>query len=173
MRVTLLVNVWLFHKPEGVAPLPADLAVSLSSRSASASPLLCFDRPVDFFPLSVGKQNEALVKRHEVGGVSEGEAKGSTMVINAPLGPTISVELRVPTPGSLSVGRLKALHSFALLYREGSLSCVTTRSGGGAGGLARVESSTIEVGFTNEERAERGGGGLLERNVGREVDKVA
>lgn len=173
MRVTLLVNVWLSHKPEGVATLPADVAVTLSSRGASSSPLLCFDRPVALFPVSIGKENEALVRRQEADGVSVGGAEGSTMVINAPLGPTISLELRAPRPESLSVGRLKALHSFSLLCREGRLARIKARHEGGASRVARVDCPTIEEGSMDEERCERRGGGLVQGDVGREVGTEA
>lgn len=158
MRVTLLVNVWLSHKPEGVAPLPADLAATLSSGGVIASPLLCFDRPIPFIPVSIEKENEALARRPE-------KADGATMVINAPLGPTLVLELQAPTPRRLSAGRLKALHSFALVFREESLSRISTGHGGEAGGCSE--------GSMDEDGAERRGRGLVEGHVGREVDRAA
>lgn len=174
MRVTLLVNVWLSHRPEGVAPLPADLAATLSSRGAGLPPSPCFDRPVAFFPVSmVGKENEPTVRRQEPGGVSVEETEGSTMVISAALGPTISLELRVPTPERLSAGRLKALHSFAVSCEDGRLARISAGYGGAAGEVACGGCSTIEEGTVDDDRAERRGGGLLERDVGREVDKAA
>lgn len=173
MRVTLLVNVWLSHRPEGIAPLPPELAATLSSRDASASPLLSFDRPVAFFPVSIGTDDEALVRRQEADEFSVGETGGSTMVINAPLGPTLFLELQAPTPGILSVDCLRALHSFALVHREGSLARISTESGGGACGVGRVECSTMEEGSTDEDRAERSGGGCVEGGVGRGVAKAA
>eukprot|EP00903_Cladosiphon_okamuranus_P007846 g7590.t1 len=173
MRVTLLVNVWLSHKPEGVEALPADLAATLSSRSASPSPLFRFDRPVAFFPMSIENESEALTRRQEADGVSLGEAEVPTMVIVAPLGPAISLELRAPRPDSLSVGRLKALHSFALSCRQGRLARIIARHHGGASGVSEVDYATIEEGSMDEERCERKGGGLVQGDAGREVDTEA
>lgn len=174
MRVTLLVNVWLSHKPEGVAPLPADLAATLSSTGVGSSPSPCFDRPVAFFPVSViGNESEATVRRQEADGVSVEEAAGSMMAINAPLGPTVSVELRLPTPERLSLGRLRALHSFALSCKEGVLARISMGNGGGAGDVACGRCSTIEEGTLDDDRAEHGAAGFVEGDVGRRVDKAA
>jgi len=119
----------------------------------------------------IGKESEAMVRRQEAG-VSVEETEGSAMVINAPLGPNISLELRVPTPERLSVGRLKALHSFALLCKEGRLVRILTGHGGAAGDVARDRTSMIEEGVMHDCGSERRGSGLVEGGVGREVDKT-
>lgn len=158
MRVTLLVNVWLSHKPKGIAPLPARIAASLSSGGLGAPPSLCFDRPVAFSPVSVNKEKETLLRQEEAGVPSVGETGGSTMVIKAPLGPTLLLELRAPTPQRLSTGDLTALHSFALVYREGTFPRVSTWNKEKVGAVACVQGSKQSGGSRGDHSAERGGG---------------
>lgn len=136
MRVTLLVNVWLSHKPKGIASLPADVAGSLSNISVP----LCFDRPGDFVPVPVEKEKETQPSQEEAG-VSIRGTKPSSMLLNVPLGPTILLEVRAPTPERLSTGGFKENHSFALVYAEGSHSRISTVQAWEVGRAARTTGS--------------------------------
>lgn len=161
MRVTLLVNVWLSHKPKGIAPLPASIAASLSgNRGLSAQPSLCFDRRVAFSPVSIHKEEDTSLLRQDQAGLSAGETKGSTTVIKAPLGPTLLLELRAPTPQRLSVGELKALHSFGLVYGDGGFPRVKTWNMDKAGAASYERDSKHSGGSTRggEHSAEGGCG---------------
>lgn len=144
-RVTLLVNVWLSHRPDGVSPLPAALAASLSTMSdGPVSPLRPrFDRPVAFSPVPVGEENEQrnetpLRRERADGMASAREAGESAVVIRELLGPTLLLELRAPAPQRLLAGDLKSLHSFALVCREGRSSRISTRREERARGVACV-----------------------------------
>lgn len=120
MRVTLLVNIWLAHKPSGIAPLPKSIALTLSKGLDIAS--ICFDRKATFSPVRV--EEETVLRRGGVGaqGVdAEGVAEASTVVVEAPLGPTVLLELRAPTVARLLTGDLRGLHSLLLIY--GGKSC--------------------------------------------------
>lgn len=134
MRVTLLVNIWLSHKPKGISPLPASIAASLSGGGPSAPLSLRFDRPFTFSPVSVNDRKDTQLPRQEQAGVSE--PRGSTMLIKAPLGPSLFLELRTPTPQRLSMGDLKWLNSFALVYRESGFPRIKTLSEDKAGTAA-------------------------------------
>ncbi|CAM9552347.1 unnamed protein product [Ectocarpus sp. 6 AP-2014] len=136
MRVTLLVNVWLSYKPKGITSLPADVAGSLSNMSVP----LCFDRPGDFVPVPVEKDKETQPSQEE-DGVSVRGTKSSSMLLNVPLGPTLLLEVRAPTPERLSTGGFKENHSFALVYAEGSHSRISTVQAGEVGGAAHTTGS--------------------------------
>lgn len=125
--MTLLVNVWLSHKPSGMARLPAGIAVKLSA--GEGFPSLCFERPVAFSPVPV--EWEPLGSGNASAGV-EGQTKQpeATIEFEGPLGPASLLTLRCPTPERLSTGDWKSMHSFALLYRDGccpSISCSQAR----------------------------------------------
>lgn len=135
VRVTLLVNVWLSHKPAGISPLPARIAATLSK--GVEVPALSFERPVVFYPVSIQQETP------RSDGAVQREAQASTVIIKAPLGPKCMLELMVPTSGRLSTGECNALHSFALLYREGCHSRIVTREGGEQG---EVEGAVVSGG---------------------------
>jgi len=168
VRVTLLVNVWLSHRPDGVSPLPAALAASLSRSSGpGAPPRPRFDLPVAFSPVPAEENMTDAKKRKETpsrqekadGMVSARETGGSAVVIREPLGPTLLLELRAPAPDRLSAGDLKALHSFTLVCGAGSSSRISTRHEERAGGAACVDGA-----------ARAGGGSGTDRGfVGQEV----
>lgn len=113
MRVTLLVNVWLAHKPAGIRPLSSSIANTLSANLRDfGNP--SFDQAIDFTPVPVAKRcthSEDTIAGRETGGAK-------AMMIEAPLGPTSLLQLRAPTPDSLSTGGLERQCSFVLLYGE-------------------------------------------------------
>lgn len=111
MRITLLVNVWLSHKPTGSTRLPAGVAATLSK--GLELPPLCFDRPIKSSPVLIDK--EAI--RFETPALACVE--GSVVVVKAPLGPTCLVEIRVPTREVLSTDGRIDLDAFVLLYEKG------------------------------------------------------
>ncbi|CAM9141125.1 unnamed protein product [Scytosiphon promiscuus] len=136
VRATLLVNVWMSHKPAGIAPLPADIATSLTSRHRDPSVpfLLSFGRPVDFTPVPIVSRKELVHQHQEDAGVIPlGINQASEMLIDVPLGPTILLEVRAPSPGRLAAGDLKSLHSFEVLYGEGCNSRASKRKKDEAG----------------------------------------
>lgn len=115
-RVTLLVNVWLKHKPSGIARLPASIAQNLSG--GVGYPFPCFEQRVSFFPVPVervplgcGKASARVAEARE--------QSEETIEFKGPLGPTTDLKLRLPTPERLSMSDWKALHSFELSYGEG------------------------------------------------------
>lgn len=176
--MTLLVNVWLSHRPDGVSSLPAALAASLSTSSGpGAPPRPRFDRPVLFSPVPVeekeGKKekrgNETPLRQERADGMAmaSGRKTGeeSVVVIREPLGPTLLLELRAPAPERLLAGGLKALHSFALVCGEGSSSRISTRHEERARGFARENN----VGCA---RAGPGGEGCAGRGLGRQGGNV-
>lgn len=162
MRVTLLVNVWLSHKPKGVEPLPATIAAALSCGDLSAQPSLCFDRPAAFAPVSIHEEiHTPPLLQQEEAGIPVRDTRGRTMIIQAPLGPTLSLEMQTPTPQRLSMGDLKALHSFALVYREGCFPRVKARNKVKVGAVACAQDSKHSDGSAcrGEHTAEHGRGG--------------
>lgn len=121
MRVTLLVNVWLSHKPSGVAPLPRSIAASLSR--ASDVPELSFERPLEFHPVSVESTRAANTR----GGVFE-TTGDSTVTIEAPLGPTCYLAFHAPSSKKLSTGDCEGRHSFLVSFEKGKDARILTRT---------------------------------------------
>lgn len=165
--MTLLVNVWLSHKPKGIAPLPADVAGSLSNISVP----LCFDRPVDFVPVPVEKEKETQPSQEEAG-VSIRGTRPSSMLLNVPLGPTLVLEVRAPTPERLSTGGFEQAHSFALVYREGSHSRISTQQAEEVGGAAHTTDSRKACDSDRPERCDVERDKLAERVAGEHGDRV-
>lgn len=167
MRVTLLVNVWLSHKPKGIAPLPGDVAGSLSNNSIP----LCFDRPVEFVPVPVEKENETQPSQEETG-VSVRGTKPSSMLLNVSLGPTLLLEVRAPTPERLSTGSLKETHSFALVSKDGSHSRISTLQVEEVRGAARTTDSRRGCDNDRPEPCDVERDKLAERVAGEHEDRV-
>lgn len=125
--MTLLVNVWLSHKPSGMARLPVDIAANLSG--GEGLPSLCFERPVAFSPVPVDWAPLGCGDA-SVGVEREKNPPEATIELEGPLGPTSFLTVRYPTLERLSTGDRKLLHSFALSYGEGcypSISCSPAR----------------------------------------------
>ena len=120
MRVTLLANVWLSHKPSGVSPLPPDIATSLGR--AVDIPNLSFELQLEFHPVAV----EGSETTNDGGNISE-TAKGSTYAFEAPLGPTSYLEFYAPASKRLSTGDCKPRHAFVLRFERNKYARILTR----------------------------------------------
>lgn len=160
--MTLLVNVWL-SKPTGIAPLPRSIASTLSRGRNALS--LCFDRKVSFAPVYL--ENGALSCEEAV---TRG-ANGSTVVIEAPLGPTSLLELRAPVCERLSAGAWKTHHSFVLLYGDGFGSRISTWHAHGGGHDRAVQVARVNEGQLHLVRAQQEGDEVARSGVVREFGK--
>lgn len=149
--MTLLVNVWLGHKPAGSAPLPASVASALSR--GRDLPSLSFNRPVAFVPVPIEK--EMLL-----------ETEPSAMVVEAPLGPTILLELLAPVPERLlSTADRRSMHSFVLMYGGGCCSRISTRRA--RSGAVGVDCCSVEVSQAGRVREQQQVGAAAGSKVGR------
>lgn len=115
--------------------------------------LLSFGRPVEFTPVLIDNQSEVPSRRqakttNSVTG--RGPNQASEMIFDVPLGPTILLEVRAPTPERLSTGGLKALHSFEIFYTEGCYSRASEREKEEVGRVTHASASESPVQPTSD-----------------------
>lgn len=113
MRVTLLVNVWLSHKPLEIAPLPQAIAAMLSR--APDLPVLNFDHPVMFSPVRL-PVNDAVSNGDDS---DRGVALTATVAVKMALGTATFLEMCVPRSETMSEGKRRGLHAFLLQLEDG------------------------------------------------------
>lgn len=111
-RVTLLVNVWVSHKPLGVRPLPPGVATKLSQ--GCRYPVPCFNLPMDFTPVAVGEAAEA--------------GAMSVQNLRAVLGSNLVLDICVPMPDALVTLGRRGLSAFRLEFGHAHPARITSGS---------------------------------------------
>lgn len=111
VRVTFLVNVWLSHKPLGIAPLPQALAATISR--APDLPPLDFDHSVTFAPVKLPVNDDSDI------GASDRDALVATVGVKAALGTATFLEMCVPRSETWSARERRGLHAFVLRLEDG------------------------------------------------------
>lgn len=148
--MTLLVNVWLCHKPLGIAPLPQAVAATLG-RGADL-PALNFEHRVEFSPVKLPINAESCDSCGD-DGVSEGGALGRKCVfIKTPLSTTTCLEMYLPRSEILSAQERRGLHAF-VLRSESSFRARLTDFVAGASGTGERQREVL----SNLSGCERGG----------------
>lgn len=128
LRVTLLVNVWLSHKPLGIAPLPHAIAATLG-RGADL-PALNFEHRVAFAPVKLPTDAEIRDGCVGQGASEEGGLGTNTVFIKTPLSTTACLEMYLPRSETLSTQERRGLHAFVLRSESGFRARLTDFVGG-------------------------------------------
>lgn len=156
--MTLLVNVWLSHKPLGIAPLPNVVAAILSRATDFRG--LDFSHKVNFSPVNLPLEStgrDGCANSGSGGGSCDGNSVGdsdvapTTVEIKAALAATTFIEMCLPTPEALSTSTRQDLHAFLVQFKNGCRARISSSNGSSSksaeavpNDLGRTRSSPID-----------------------------